>query len=221
MLALKALALSARTARGKGSVTVTVSVGGRRAKSVTIPESQRDVVHFVSLREFAGSGSNEITLKATGEGSPCFQLVGSCHVPWHERPQHQTPAPLSVEVEYDKATVARGGFLKATATVKNISSSIARMVMVDIGIPPGFTPERGDLDELVKECVMLNRYEIVGRQIILYLSDFEPKVQLRLAFRMRAKFLLKAKSGFASAWPYYEPQSRAVAEPLTVTVEDR
>jgi hypothetical protein len=87
-----------------------------------------------------------------------------------------------------------------------------------VGVPPGFAPERADLDALVRDR-KISRYEIPGRQVILYLSDMDAGAELRLSFGMRARFLVKAKARTASAWPYYDPQKASFTEPALITVE--
>ncbi len=220
VMALKALALASRSrmSQGEGPLTVNVLVSGQSVKKVIIPDSQRDVVQFVSLKSHLKKGENTVSFALEGKGKPCYQLVQSYYVPWKQRPQPQFMAPVSVEVDYDRTTIARGGVIGVTATIRNTSGALARMVMVDVGVPPGFSPERADLDALVRDK-KINRYEIPGRQVILYLSDMNMGEELELGFGMRAKFLVKAKARTASAWPYYDPQKASFTEPAVITVE--
>ena len=46
--------------------------------------------------------------------------------------------PLSINVDYDRARLAQDDIATATATVRNNMTKSANMVMVDLGIPPGF-----------------------------------------------------------------------------------
>jgi hypothetical protein len=220
VLSLKALALASRSRlpQGEGPLTVNVLVSGQVVKKVVIPDSQRDVVQFVALKDHVKKGENTVSFALEGKGKPCYQLVQSYYVPWKQRPQPEFTAPVSVEVNYDRTTIARGGVIGVTATVRNTSGALARMVMVDVGVPPGFAPERADLDALVRDR-KINRYEIPGRQVILYLSDMNAGEELELGFGMRARFLVKAKARTASAWPYYDPQKASFTEPALITVE--
>jgi hypothetical protein len=220
VLSLKALALASRSRlpQGEGPLTVNVLVSGQVVKKILIPDSQRDVVQFVALKDHVKKGENTVSFSLEGTGKPCYQLVQSYYVPWNQRPEPEFAAPVSVEVDYDRTTITRGGVIGVTATVTNTSGALARMVMVDVGVPPGFAPERADLDALVRNK-KINRYEIPGRQVILYLSDMNTGEELELGFGMRAKFLVKAKARTASAWPYYDPQKASFTEPAVITVE--
>ena len=61
--------------------------------------------------------------------------MGSYFVPWDEKPASE---PLSIDVAYDRTRLAQDDIATATATVKNNLDKTAKMVMVDLGIPPGF-----------------------------------------------------------------------------------
>jgi uncharacterized protein YfaS (alpha-2-macroglobulin family) len=219
ILSLKALTLSSRSLQSRGPFSVEVSVGRQVAATLNVDESQRDVVHFVGLKNFVHSGDNEITLKVTGHAKPCFQLVGSYYLPWAGQVQAEYAPPVTVDVKYDRTTVTRGQVVGVTATVKNTSSSVARMVMVDVGVPPGFTPEQSSLDTLLQKQI-ISRYEVTGRQVIFYLLDMAPTTQTEINFDVRARYLIYAKSGQASAWPYYEPHKTCAMEPVLITVKE-
>ena len=220
ILSLKALTLSLRSPQSRGPFSVEVSVGGQVAATLKVDESQRDVVHFVGLKNFLHSGDNEVTLKVAGDAKPCFQLVGNYCLPWAAQVQAEYAPTVTVDVKYDRTTITRGQAVGVAATVKNTSSSVARMVMVDVGVPPGFTPEHSSLDTLLRKQI-INRYEVTGRQIIFYLPDMAPATQIEINFDVRAKYLICAKSGQASAWPYYEPHKAFVAQPTLVTVTEK
>ncbi len=52
---------------------------------------------------------------------------------------------------YDRTQLAQDDIATATATVKNNLNKAANMVMVDLGIPPGFDLLSEDLQELSGE----------------------------------------------------------------------
>ena len=47
------------------------------------------------------------------------------------------------------------------------------MVMLDLGIPPGFTADAGDFAEMVG-AKKVQKFSLTERQVILYLGDVEP-----------------------------------------------
>ena len=56
--------------------------------------------------------------------------------------------PLSIDVAYDRTRLAQNDIATAKATVRNNLSKTANMIMVDLGIPPGFDLLSEDLQSL-------------------------------------------------------------------------
>ena len=76
-----------------------------------------------------------VEIRFEGKGGLAYQVVGSYFLPWDEKPANE---PLSIDVTYDRTHLAQDDIATATATIKNNLSKSANMVMVDLGIPPGF-----------------------------------------------------------------------------------
>jgi len=91
------------------------------------------------------------------------------------------------------------------------------MVIVDLGIPPGFSVEIGDLQELVGKRI--KKYNLTARQIILYIERINYKDPLKLSYRIKAKFPIKAKTPISKVYKYYEPEVETIAEPVDIEVK--
>jgi hypothetical protein len=68
---------------------------------------------------------------------------------------------------YDARTRDR---LKATATVKYNGTTPTYMVIVDLGIAPGFTVDAGEFAEMVG-AGKIDKFSVTSRQVTLYLGD--------------------------------------------------
>jgi CD109 antigen len=86
-------------------------------------------------------------------------------------------------------------------------------------VPPGFDVVREDLGQLVERGV-ISRYELTGRQVIVYVEDLSSEASLRFSLRLMARFPLRAQTPPSSAYDYYNPETAAVREPLMVTVSE-
>ncbi len=80
---------------------------------------------------------------------------------------------FDVEVAYDRTKLTTNDLLQAKATLKYNGDLPTNMVMLDLGIPPGFTVEPGDFAEMVGKK-QVNKFSITSRQVILYLGDLRP-----------------------------------------------
>ena len=111
----------------------------------------------------------------------------------------------------DEVTVAVG--------VRLNQQGMVRMALIDLGVPPGFTVLTEDLSKLVEQG-LIARYELTGRQIIIYLEDFYYGTPLFFSYRLRARFPMRAQTPASMAYDYYNPGSLALRAPLVVSVNE-
>jgi hypothetical protein len=93
------------------------------------------------------------------------------------------------------------------------------MVIVDLGVPPGFEVESGDLAQLVSDGV-ISKFNLTGRQIIVYLDHVDQEKPLSLTYRLKAKFPVKAKTPKSTVYEYYNPDIRDDALPQELLVSE-
>jgi hypothetical protein len=94
------------------------------------------------------------------------------------------------------------------------------MVIVDLGIPPGFSVMNEDLEKLVKSK-SITKYSMTGRQITLYIGAMTQGKPLRFNYRLKAKFPIRAKTPRSVAYEYYTPTAKGVQKPELIVVEKR
>lgn len=101
--------------------------------------------------------------------------------------------------------------LLCTLTVKNHSSRLIHMAIVDPGIPPGF-----DVDPAAFAAMQQNgqiaKFEVAGNQVILYLQELSNVTPLQFNFSLRAKYPLRVQTPPSAVFEYYQPQNRAQAK---------
>ncbi len=118
---------------------------------------------------------------------------------------------------YDKTSLFLNDTATASVNLTNGSAQTQNMVLVTLGIPPGFQVLTEDLDAYVQQKV-LSQYELTGKQLILYLTTLSPSAVLSLKYRLQATMPVKAADGGAEAHLYYEPAQRTVAAATTLEV---
>ena len=134
--------------------------------------------------------TTEWTFASTGKGGLAYQVVGRYFVPWDEKPAGE---PLSIDVAYDRTRLAQDDIATATATVKNNLHKTANMVMVDLGIPPGFDLLSEDLQAYQEKSAgqksgRLEKFSLTATQAILYFDSIGAGDTVTLQFRLRAKY---------------------------------
>ncbi len=217
---LKALLFASSAAFGGGAGTVTVLANGVQAKTFTITAADSDVMRQLDLAAYIHPGNNTIALRYNGAGSLLYQIVSRYYLPWAQISSAPKAAePLSINVAYDKTTLAQNDTATVTVTISNTAQPRAtvEMPLIDLGLPPGFTPVTDALDDAV-QAKRISKYSIAARQIIVYLEQLKPDETVTLTYALKAKYPIKARTPASAAYPYYNPERIAVVAPGTIVV---
>jgi A-macroglobulin TED domain/Alpha-2-macroglobulin family/MG2 domain/A-macroglobulin receptor binding domain/Carboxypeptidase regulatory-like domain/Alpha-2-macroglobulin bait region domain len=223
IMALRALLLS--TEKGASDVRgdVEISLNGTPVQHLTLTADNNDLFHqFVFPVAEAGKAAN-VSLRFDGKGMLAYQVVGRYFKPWTEKPAGE---PLSISVAYDRTQLSQDDIATATATVKNNLNKSANMVMVDLGIPPGFDLLSEDLQDMVEKTAArkggkLEKFSLTATQAILYFDSIAPNGSLTVKFRLRAKYPIRTRTFASRAYEYYDPEVSSTAKPVALEVRKK
>jgi alpha-2-macroglobulin-like protein len=207
--ALKTLLLSALKGTDGAVGKLDVSVDGQAFGSLTLEKDQWDVVTRMDMSQLASSGSHSVALSFAGSGEVSYNLVGGYNVPWAAMPL-PAAGPLALSVSYDRTSLAVNDTVRATVKIGNLTSASQNMLLVTLGLPPGFDLLSEDLDNYIANG-QLSRYEQTGKQIILYVTALPAKSNLAFSYRLRANMPVNAADGGARVQLYYQPNQQAQA----------
>ncbi len=219
ILALKALLGGMGGSDLKDDIHFTIKLNGQEAVRGKIGKSDADVMQAFDLKGFKTAGANQVQIEVNGETNLMYQIVSRHFEPWQKQPEPEKPA-IDVKVEYDRTRLSTKDMLKAKATLKYNGKLPTYMVMLDLGIAPGFTVDAGDFAEMVG-ANKIKKFEITARQVILYLGDVRPGDELTFEYVLRPRYPLKARTPATTAYEYNTPGVRSVANPVELVVEDK
>jgi len=215
IMALRALVQASEMSGADSHGTVDVLLNGTRIASLDVNKENNDLLHQFVLPQVNGEGENEVDLRFAGEGGMAYQIAGRYFVPWQTAAGRE---PLAINVRYDRTRLAQDELATGTATIRNNTEKTAKMVMVDLGIPPGFELLSEDLQTMVEKTASaksgrLEKFSMTATQAILYFDLIAPGDSFEIKFRMRAKYPIHA-SGFASrVYEYYDPDVSTTTKP--------
>src|ERR1019366_9326307 len=131
-----------------------------------------------------------------------------------------------IDVAYDRAHLSQDDIAAATATIKNNLPKAANMVMVDLGIPPGFDLLSEDLQAYQEKSAAqksgrLEKFSLTATQAILYFDAIAPGGSFTVRFRLRAKYPIRARTFRSRVYEYYDPDVNSVARPVQLEVSKR
>jgi uncharacterized protein YfaS (alpha-2-macroglobulin family) len=215
--ALRAMLMAERDATAQANATIALAINGKDVKTLTIDESNSDVLQLVDLKELTAKGDNTISLTYQGEGSLLYQIVGRYYLPYPKTIDVPQFDPITIAVDYDRAKLVVDDTITVTATVTNNRPGTAKMVLVDLGLPPGFTLIPDELNRLV-DSKAIEKYTTTGRQIIVYLRELAGGKPVTIKYQLLAKYPLKAKTVKSVAYEYYNPDIKGEAEPIEIVV---
>jgi len=219
IMALRALLMASEaTGNAKGEVQITLN--GRTVQKLALTAENGDLYHQFVLAGTQPKDANQLEISFRGNGNLAYQIVGRYFVPW-EAKDHQDP--LSIAVTYDRTKLPQNEIIHAKATIKNNTEETARMVMIDLGIPPGFELLTEDLEAFREKSAgaaagSLEKFSLTATQAILYFNGLAPNSTLELRFRLRAKYPIRAQTFQSRVYEYYDPATNSIARPQQVQV---
>lgn len=218
ILALKALLGASATDKEQATTHFTIRVDGREVARGKVDAANVDVVQTFDLKGVGTPGAHRVEIDADGAANVLYQIVGRYYLPW---PADAPAAPVfGLGITYDRTNLATNDLLRARATLTYHGKQPTYMVMLELGIAPGFTVDPGDFAEMVDKN-RVKKFTITPRQVILYLGDVRPGDVLHFDYTLRARFPVRAQTPAAVAYEYNTPANRTEAAPVELTVQDR
>jgi len=215
VLALKAiLAGTGRPLGGAQERRIEVALDGKVIQDLVIPAEQAEVVQLVRLSSHLGKGAHRLRLTDRTGTASLYQIAFSQHTPTAEQPRQER---LALELTYDRTELKVGETTTVTADLVNRQAEQAPMVMLDLPLPPGFTPEADDLAKLVQSQAVA-KVQQLPRSLLLYLRALEPSQSLRLGYRLRAALSGRVTAAPAVAWEYYNPEQETRSKAVSLSV---
>jgi len=223
IMALRALLLATEKGAADVGGTLEVLLNGKPVEKLVLTPENNDLLHQFVFKGIDSKSANTIAIRFDGKGGLAYQVVGSYFLPWSEKPASE---PLSIDVAYDRTHLAQDDIATATATVKNNLDKSANMVMVDLGIPPGFDLLSADLQTYLEKSTgrksgRLEKFNMTATQAILYFDSFAAGDTVRLQFRLRAKYPIRARTFQSRVYEYYDPDVHSVAPPAQLEVRKK
>ena len=207
---LRALLTAAKAGTDSAIGSLAVDVDGAPFTQVLLTQDQSDVMTTVDLGSLATVGTHTVGLSFAGTGKVSYNLVSQHNIPWSALPPPSPSGPLSLSVAYDKTRLALDDTVAETVTLKNNTRSEQDMILVTVGLPPGFQVATDDLDGYKAQNV-LSSYEITGRQVILYVSVLKPSAVQTFVYHLTATMPVTASDGGSEAKLYYQPEQKSSA----------
>jgi uncharacterized protein YfaS (alpha-2-macroglobulin family) len=223
IMALRALLLATEKGGADTQGELEVLLNGKPVEKLTLTPENNDLLHQFVFKGPDAQSSSTVEIRFQGKGGLAYQVVASYFLPWDQKPAGEA---LSIDVAYDRTRLAQDDIATASATVKNNMDKTANMVMVDLGIPPGFDLLSEDLQDYQEKSAgfksgRLEKFSLTATQAILYFDSFAPGDTVTVKFRLRAKYPIRVRTLKSRVYEYYDPEVNSVARPVQLEVSKR
>ena len=219
IMALRSLLLASQLSASDVRGSLEVTLNGKPVETLKLTPDNNDLLHQFVFKNIDTRQANNVQLKFEGTGGLAYQVVGRYFTPWEEKP---TGEPLSIDVAYDRTHLAQNDIVTATTTIRNNLPKTANMIMIDLGIPPGFDLLSEDLQALQEKAGNapghLEKFSLTATQAILYFNALSPKQSVTLKVRLRAKYPIRARTFQSRVYEYYDPDVNSTARPVLLEV---
>jgi alpha-2-macroglobulin-like protein len=202
---------------------VDITLNGKPVRQLALAPENNDLFHQFVLKNVDAKGANTVGIRVDGKGSLAYQVAGRYFVPWTE---NRSSDALSIDVAYDRTDFAQDDIPTPPASVRDNLERTANMVMVDLGIPPGFELLSEDLQRFQEKTAgqkdrKLEKFSLTSTQAILYFDSIAPVGVIRLNFRLRAKYPIRARTFQSRVSECYDPEVSSVAAPIQLEAQKR
>ncbi|MBM4354702.1 MAG: hypothetical protein FJ109_13095 [Deltaproteobacteria bacterium] len=209
VLALKTFLKALTMTPGETNADVTVTFNGKVLGTQHFDNFNKDVVWQVEVTSGIDNGNHLVVLDYEGLGGLSYQVVATHYIPWEE--SEPVEGPLSITVTYDTTTVNVDDIITATVTIKNNDPDGKGMVLVTVGLPPGFALITDDLAKLQSEKKLAN-FEVTGKQLILYFDSIPAGEPTQVSYSLVAQYPVKAQTGGSEAKYYYDAEGSSAED---------
>jgi CD109 antigen len=214
VMALKALMTAARMQTRNVNLSITATSNDSNADGTILAQFNVDSSNFDVLQIAELPAVSGIEISAAGSGESRFQLVRKFNVSLANQVIENN---MAIQVTYDTNNVHVDDIVNVTVVVNYFGQAgESGMMIVDIGVPTGFSTVQESLDALI-EAGLISRVEVAGRKVILYVDGLNSGQQRTFTFQVKARFPVRALIPDSRAYLYYDPDIRAEDQGTEIT----
>jgi hypothetical protein len=205
---------------------IEIIVNGQLATSLNLPAGDQTASLIrADISRFMRNGANHVELRrAVNSGLASVQVVARYYEPWSssEARQPSTANPteagsLRLETTFDKTSTLVNEEIVCHVKTERGRNQGDGMLLAEIGLPPGAEVDRASLETAMKNSGWaINQYDILPDRVVVYLWPHTSGVAFD--FKLRPRFAMTAKTAPSVVYDYYNPEARAVVEPVRFVV---
>jgi uncharacterized protein YfaS (alpha-2-macroglobulin family) len=214
VLSIKALLAASAVGRRPEETGVSVRLNGVTIPFDRITSKNWEVQQQRSLTHLLKPGANAIELVADSDAALGFQIGARYYLPWSE----PAPSDVSIETSFSRSELRLDEAVECAARV-SYRGPDTFMLIADVGLPSGFSPDADSLDALQRSG-RIDKYTVTGRSVTIYLGKVRRGQTFDLRFGLRPRFVVTTQPPPSRVYEYYNPQNEGLSAPGRLVVRE-
>ena len=174
------------------------------------------MTYIIDLRPYLNE-TTTVNLKSNGTGSILYQIFFEQYLPWENNVEQQKE--ILLDVTYDATNIEVNDTINASVTlIYNGSADIARMILIDLRAPVGFSFISSDFSTLVKQGIIDN-FEIKGSQALVYIESLEKGKVVKFLYHLKANEPIKGVIQGVNAFDMYNTNIKTELPPVEIIAQ--
>ncbi|MBK7994842.1 MAG: carboxypeptidase regulatory-like domain-containing protein [Blastocatellia bacterium] len=174
----------------------------------------------LDLTEFITEARNKIEIRQA-QGSS--QIVSKYYLPWeiyNLQSKDSENKELLFFVDFDKTNSIVNEDITCLVKVGRYSQNSQGMLLAEIGLPPGVSLERADLEKAKKDLNgQFSHYDILPDRLVVYLWPSK-NTALDFSFRFSGRFAINALNTRSVLYDYYNPEANVTIAPIRFVINN-
>jgi hypothetical protein len=200
--------------------TIQVTANGEQVSSPSIEPGKIEPVTLDLTSKLAPT-NNRIEIRGPDSSALMAQLVATHYIDWADSVSTRQTAnqsrALRLDYHCDKSSAAIMEDVNCSVEAERIGFLGYGMLLAEIGLPPGADVSRESLERAVEADWSVSHYDVLPDRIVLYMWSRAGGTKLN--FKFKPRYGINAQTPASVVYDYYNPEARAVEQPLKFTVK--
>lgn len=198
---------------------LNVTINGKQLEPTIIASDRVEPV-ILDLTPSLNAETNSVGIRFQDDSPVMAAIVSTHYVDWKDsqnanRNVNQSRA-LRLDYKCNKLVALIMEDLTCSVSAERVGFQGYGMLLAEIGTPPGADISRESLERAIELDWSINRYEVLPDRIVVYM--WAKAGGTNLTFNFRPRYGINAQTPASVVYDYYNPEARAVAQPLRFVV---
>jgi hypothetical protein len=200
--------------------TIQVIANGEQISSLDIEPGKIEPV-TLDLTSKLTPATNRVEVRGPDSSVLMSQLVATHYIDWSDSVSARQTAnqsrSLRLDYHCDKSSAAIMEDVNCSVEAERIGFQGYGMLLAEIGLPPGADVSRESLERAVESDWSVSHYDVLPDRLVLYMWSRAGGTKLN--FKFKPRYGIYAQTRASVVYDYYNPEARAVEQPLKFTVK--